>query len=108
MWLQEATSIWMKATGIREVKNNLSAYIRAVKRGKVIRITDRGEVVAELRPPSSSSSEESIYERLVEEGKVIPPSRPFSAKLVSLPRAQPKFPAGYANELIDADRDERG
>lgn len=94
-------------TGIREVKNNLSAYIREVKRGKVVRITDRGQVVAELRPPSASSGEESIYEQLVDEGKVIAPSRPFDAKLVSLPRGRPKFPAGYVNELIDADRDER-
>lgn len=96
----------MKAIGIREVKNNLSAYIREVRRGKVIQIADRGVVVAELRCPSSPSSDESTYERLVEQGKIIPPARRFEATLVPLSRTRPRFPSGYVNELIDSDRTE--
>ena len=41
----------MKAVGLRELKNRLSEYIRDVRRGENILITDRGEVVAELGPP---------------------------------------------------------
>jgi hypothetical protein len=44
----------MKAVGIRELKNRLSQYIRDVRAGEVVLVTDRGEVVAELRPPGIS------------------------------------------------------
>jgi prevent-host-death family protein len=41
----------MTAVGIRELKNNLSEYVRAVERGKAIAVTSHGRVVAELVPP---------------------------------------------------------
>ena len=41
----------MKVVGIRELKNRLSEYIRDVRRGDSVLITDRGEVVAEIGPP---------------------------------------------------------
>ena len=37
--------------GIRELKNRLSAYLRRVRDGGVVQITDRGTVIAEIRPP---------------------------------------------------------
>lgn len=40
----------MRAVGIRELKERLSEYVRAVRAGEEILVTDRGEVVAELRP----------------------------------------------------------
>ena len=42
----------MKTVGLRELKNRLSEYIRRVRAGDEVLVTDRGEVVAELRPPS--------------------------------------------------------
>lgn len=42
----------MKAVGVRELKNRLSEYLRLVRGGEEILVTDRGEVVAELRQPS--------------------------------------------------------
>jgi len=41
----------MKAVGLRELKNRLSEYIRHVRRGESVIVTDRGEVVAEIVPP---------------------------------------------------------
>lgn len=41
----------MKAVGLRELKNRLSEYIRDVRRGESLLVTDRGEVVAEIGPP---------------------------------------------------------
>lgn len=41
----------MKTVGIRELKNRLSEYLREVRRGESVLVTDRGEVVAELSPP---------------------------------------------------------
>jgi prevent-host-death family protein len=44
----------MRTVGIRELKNNLSRYLRLVKEGEEILITDRGTVVASLGPPERS------------------------------------------------------
>lgn len=40
----------MKAVGVKDLKAHLSEYLREVRRGKTILVTDRSEVVAELRP----------------------------------------------------------
>jgi prevent-host-death family protein len=40
----------MITVGIRELKNNLSYYLRGVKRGRPITITERGQSVAILMP----------------------------------------------------------
>lgn len=42
----------MQAVNIRELKTRLSHYLREVRGGQVVLVTDRGTVVAELRPPS--------------------------------------------------------
>lgn len=39
----------MKNVGVRELKNRLSAYIRQVKEGEVVRVTERGKTVAILK-----------------------------------------------------------
>jgi prevent-host-death family protein len=41
----------MKQVGIREVRQNLSALLDIVKRGREIVVTDRGRPVARLVPP---------------------------------------------------------
>lgn len=43
----------MTTVGVRELKNNLSHYLRDVKRGKPITITERGRSVAILMPAMS-------------------------------------------------------
>jgi antitoxin (DNA-binding transcriptional repressor) of toxin-antitoxin stability system len=48
----------MKAVGLRELKNRLSEYIRDVRRGETVLVTDRGEVVAEIGPPGYSTTAE--------------------------------------------------
>ncbi|MBN1945331.1 MAG: hypothetical protein JW797_06610 [Bradymonadales bacterium] len=40
----------MKAVGIKKLKAQLSEYIRMARAGEVILVTDRDEVVAEIRP----------------------------------------------------------
>lgn len=41
----------MQTVGVRELKNRLSEYLRRVRLGERILVTDRGEVVAEFLPP---------------------------------------------------------
>lgn len=40
----------MRAVGVKQLKARLSEFLRAVRAGEVILVTDRDEVVAELRP----------------------------------------------------------
>jgi antitoxin (DNA-binding transcriptional repressor) of toxin-antitoxin stability system len=37
--------------GIRDLRSNLSGYLKRAREGQVIEVTSRKEVVAELRPP---------------------------------------------------------
>ena len=55
-----------EAVGIREVKKLLSRYIREVKKGKTITITDRGVPVARLSPVQSTMPQGTLA--MVEEG----------------------------------------
>ena len=50
----------MKSVGVRDLKNRLSEYIRQVRAGESVLVTDRGEVVAELSPPGSSTADTSV------------------------------------------------
>lgn len=64
--------------GIRELKNNLSRYLRRVQVGERVLITDRGRLVAELRLPESDGDIDqphmAKYNRLVREGVIRPGS----------------------------------
>lgn len=80
----------MRTVGIRELKNRLSEYLRLVRRGERILVTDRGEVMAELRRP----------------GRALPEGR--RANRADLyPPFEPLAPDGTARELLDQERGER-
>ena len=49
----------MRTVGIRELKNSLSEYLRRVRAGESVLVTDRGEIVAELMPPGRDSADPS-------------------------------------------------
>ena len=55
--------------GVRELRQNLSVYLRRVKRGERLEVTEHGHIVALLTPLPRTSS---TWGRLVEEGKLIP------------------------------------
>lgn len=50
----------MKTVGVRDLKNKLSEYLRHVRLGESILVTDRGEVVAELLPPGQGRGDASV------------------------------------------------
>lgn len=61
----------MKTVGLRELKNRLSEYVRLVRTGQAVVVTDRGQAVAELRPPGEVPSGAKIdvaVTRLVNRG----------------------------------------
>jgi len=46
----------MRSVGLRELKNRLAEHVRQVRTGEAVLVTDRGEVVAELGPPTRSGA----------------------------------------------------
>ena len=55
----------MRTVGVRELKNRLSEYLRRVRSGEGVLVTDRGEVVAELGPPGLGPADPSVPPGLV-------------------------------------------
>ena len=96
----------MKTIGIRELKASLSRVLRDVAAGDVFLVTDRGNVVAELRQPGVSevtgSPEQRALARLAGMGALRLAERS--------PRAYAPSPLksrkGLAKALLDADRGE--
>lgn len=56
--------------GVRELRQNLSVYLRRIHRGERFEVTDRGNSVALLLPLPNTLSP---LERLVAEGRARPP-----------------------------------
>lgn len=57
----------METVGIRELKKNLSAYLRSVKAGKKVVITDRKKEIAVIVPFRKVDDQEKILQ-LIREG----------------------------------------
>lgn len=55
----------METVGIRELKNRLSAFLRQVRSGESVLVTDRGEVVAEISPPGQRLPDPSLPQELI-------------------------------------------
>lgn len=68
------------SVGIREFKTQMSAYLRQVKQGKTLVITERGKPIAELTPARKSLAErrrEMIAAGLVQwSGHKLKPRKP--------------------------------
>jgi antitoxin (DNA-binding transcriptional repressor) of toxin-antitoxin stability system len=95
----------VKAVGVRELKNRLSEYLRLVRSGEEILVTDRGEVVAELRLPSPRLT--LPYPALVEavrhgRARLGLPNSPDL-----YPALGPVTPPRSAARLLDEERGER-
>ena len=85
--------------GIRELRQNLSVYLRRLDGGERFEITDRGRPVALLVPLASS---QSPLEKLVAQGRARMPAR----DLLDLP-SPPGEPSTAASDALVADRDDR-
>ena len=92
--------------GIRELKNNLSRYLKKVEAGERLAVTDRGRVVAELAKPvaADAPASRSRYAELVAAGLIRPPLQ-AGDPLANWPTI--RLPRGTAAALIDEDRGER-
>jgi prevent-host-death family protein len=90
----------MTRIGVRELRQHASRYLALVKAGETVEVTERGELVAVLAPPSPATT---ARERLIAEGRLIPASAPFRIPERITP--QPGAPSG--SEALDEQRAER-
>ena len=95
----------IKAVGVKELKNRLSACLREVRGGTVILVTDRENVVAELREPTMGRPLEegnALEQEWIREGSLHPPR---TAKR-PLPQSPVRLPVGSAQRVLDEERGE--
>jgi antitoxin (DNA-binding transcriptional repressor) of toxin-antitoxin stability system len=102
----------VKAVGIKQLKARLSEYLRLVKTGETIFVTERDEVVAEVRPARrrmrATDELEDLLDSLSEAGDITRAALPkrtwgWRSRGIGLP-------TGTAMRILDelrADRHER-
>ena len=91
-------------TGVRELRNNLSRYIRRIEAGERVVVTAHGRAVAELVPPAARRPEmTSQFDRLIASGVITPPAE-GGDPLEDCPEI--RLPRGTAAALIGSDRGE--
>ena len=87
--------------GVAQLKAGLSRYLKRVKAGQEVLVTDRGRPVAKLVPVTIDARRESRRQRLVREGLLFPGSGKVRASLLRLPSQGPGRP------VLDALLEER-
>ena len=96
----------MKAVPVKELKNRLSSYLREVRSGEIVLVTDRGRVVAELRQPAPGTpldAHERALDRLCAEGVMVA-GGPQDAAVY---RPSPLRHGVASADLLDAERGDR-
>lgn len=97
----------MKTVGLRELKNRLSEYVRWVRAGQAVVVTDRGEAVAELRPPSQippGTRIDAALAKLVNQG-LLTLGAPNTARVY--PRLSRLLRSTTSAQLLKAERGPR-
>jgi prevent-host-death family protein len=90
----------MREIGIRELKASLSSVLHRVDEGEQIRVTRRGQPVADIVPAGSRRRDGGLR-KLVADGRVTPAARPR-------PRRSPRpLDTGRsASAIVLAERDD--
>ncbi len=97
----------MKTVGLRELKNRLSEYVREVRSGEGVLVTDRGEVVAELISPGQGSDERGVPSGLVALARRGQLTLGASNNAKVYPRLPRLLKRHQATELLDEERGAR-
>ena len=99
----------MKVVGIRQLKSRLSEYVRPAKAGETVLVTERDEVVAELRPSRRQTPIADRLEELLdglatvgEISRAAQPKRDWTWRRRGL-----ELPSGATKVLLDELRQER-
>ena len=89
----------MTRIGVRELRQNASQYLEKVKAGETVEVTDRGELVALLVPPTPAAT---ARERLIREGRLVPAKGPWALPdLLDIPQGAPSTTEALEEQHAD-------
>jgi antitoxin (DNA-binding transcriptional repressor) of toxin-antitoxin stability system len=94
----------VQRVGLRELKNRLSHYVRQVRSGREIEVTDRGEVVAELRRPRRADGPRAGLDDLARRGLIRVGAPNDAALYRRMPR---RLKRGELERLVADERGDR-
>jgi prevent-host-death family protein len=89
-----------RRVGVRELRQNLSVYLRRVKQGEELEVSERGRIVARLSP--TRPADLSPLDRLMAEGRITGPTRP----LADVGRPPAAGPGPALTDVLRGMRDE--
>jgi antitoxin (DNA-binding transcriptional repressor) of toxin-antitoxin stability system len=100
----------MKAVGIKVLKAKLSEYLRLVKTGETVLITERDEVIAEIHPAHRQEVGELTLEEklaaMAERGEATLASRPLRRDWSSFLKAIPPASGFDLEKVLDEIRED--
>jgi antitoxin (DNA-binding transcriptional repressor) of toxin-antitoxin stability system len=96
----------VKTVGIKELKNNLSAYLREVRQGTRVLVSDRATVVAELHEPGARYAADEGFDPILAEWADKGAVRLPAAGRRKLQPSPIRSRAGTAADLLREDRAE--
>ena len=89
--------------GLREANQHFSKAIKAVRAGKNVVLTDRGQPIAVITPIKNEQEQDAVLKRMVDEGLISLPLRKGP-----LPRFEPiRIKGKPLSQTIIEDRDDR-
>lgn len=95
----------MRQVAISELKAKLSEYLKAVRAGEEVIVTDRGKPVARIAPISGPDETESRLRMLVRTGQARPPDVEDGIDLERIAALRPRVPgAGVVDALLEERR----
>lgn len=98
----------MKRAPISELKARLSEYLKVVRAGEEVIVTDRGKPVARIAPISGPEETESWLWMLVRTGQVRPPEAEGGIDMELIAALRPRVPgAGVVDALLEERREGR-
>lgn len=93
-----------QAVGARELKVRLGTYLRRVRNGQRLVVTDRGQPVAELRPIEADTATDAILAELEARGMV---TRPTRKGLAPFTPVKCRGTGKTASQIVIDDREDR-
>jgi prevent-host-death family protein len=81
----------MEKVSVSKLKNQLSAYLKKVRDGQTLLVTDRNKPIASLQPVAPLAGDAERIARLVELGIVAPPKAP-PLSIEEIRRIRPSAP----------------
>lgn len=94
----------MKTASVAQLKTSLSEYLRQVKAGEEVLVTERGKPIAKLTPTDSAETLPEYLRELEKHGLVKRGAGKLPKDFWALPR--PKDPKGLVRKAVLQEREE--